>query len=177
MVCNGVLGECGDNCMNCESGVCKKCLQGYGKVREGCRRCDLPNCKHCDDDTESCAICSIYHYREEIKYKRGSFGCKKCSFGCIFCETQEKCLKCGRLFKFSERNRQTCVLNHRMIFFIISGIFCFLAIATAIGYHCTILTEEEEKQLKLKIELRSKKREEERRLMMMQDNHKSSGKD
>ena len=76
-------------------------------------------------------------------------------------------MKCGRLFKFGEKNLNQCVLNHRLLFFVIFGLFCFLITATAIGYHCTILTDEEEKALKQKIEFRTRKREEERRLMML----------
>lgn len=147
-----VQASCGDNCMNCEGGVCKKCKFGFGKTKEGCKRCGLPNCKHCDDNVDSCVICAIYHYREEIKEKRGSFGCKKCGFGCMVCENGDKCLKCGQMFKFNESKPETCVANHKTLSIIMILIVIFLMITISLGFYCTNLTPDEERELIEKLE-------------------------
>jgi hypothetical protein len=138
--------------MNCEGGVCKKCKFGFGKTKEGCKRCGLPNCKHCDDNVDSCVICAIYHYREEIKEKRGSFGCKKCGFGCMVCENGDKCLKCGQMFKFNESKPETCVANHKTLSIIMILIVIFLMITISLGFYCTNLTPDEERELIEKLE-------------------------
>lgn len=147
-----VTASCGDNCMNCENGVCKKCSYGFGKTTKGCQRCKLSNCKHCDDDTESCVICAIYHYREEIKEKRGSFGCKKCGFGCMVCESEDKCLKCGQMFKFDTEKPDNCIANHKTLTILLMMIVLFLMVTISLSFYCTNMTPDEERELIEKLE-------------------------
>lgn len=139
---------CPENCSSCrESGLCERCDYGFGLIKGNCERCLVKDCKYCDGDTSSCETCAIYHFREESKEIRGAFECQKCGFGCMSCKNEEKCIKCGKMFKFSGSNPNNCIADHRTLFFIMVLILVFLLVTIALGFYCTSLTPEEEKKM------------------------------
>ena len=148
--------------MSCgKKGKCEKCQYGYGIIENECKRCSIGDCKYCDGNAESCEICAIYHFRYELKEKRGFYGCKKCGFGCMECDNQDKCLRCGQMFKFAEKNPDTCIANHKTLFIILLSIIIFLMLSISLAFYCTNLTPEEERELIERLENKRRAREDE----------------
>lgn len=151
--------QCPQNCSSCKTAnQCERCEYGYGLIEGKCNRCTGKNCKYCDGNVNSCETCSIFHYKEESKEIRGAFECKKCGFGCMTCENEDKCEKCGKMFKFSSTNKDQCIADHRTLFFIMILILLFLIVTITLGFYCTNLTPEQEKEMILRYIDREKER-------------------
>ena len=65
----------------------------------------------------------------------------------MVCEDEEKCLKCGQMFKFNSDDPDTCVANHRILSTILILIAIFLMVTISLSFYYTNMTPDEEKDL------------------------------
>ena len=171
---NKIYCQCPAHCMSCnKKKICEKCQFGYGIIDNTCQRCTIGDCKYCDGNVDSCEICAIYHFRIELKEKRGFYTCKKCGFGCVECDNQDKCIRCGQMFKMSEKNQDTCIANHKALFIILLSIIIFLMLSISLAFYCTNLTPEEERELIERLESKRKEKEEKNLEMEIQRQEES----
>lgn len=80
----------------------------------------------------------------------------------MVCENGDKCLKCGQMFKFNESKPETCVANHKTLSIILILIVIFLMVTISLGFYCTNLTPDEERELIEKMERKNREQEMER---------------
>jgi len=98
---------CDQNCKECKLEACSMCVQGYGLAEDGsCQLCSIKYCEDCAEGVAQCKACAPYYYYN-IEFQR----CMSCSFGCQICQDSQKCLKCGAVFEFQEKNTNYCQLS------------------------------------------------------------------
>lgn len=140
--------NCPQYCTACkDSNICERCEYGFGIVEGQCHRCSVKDCKYCDGNIDSCETCAIFHYKEESKDFKGNFECKNCGFGCMECLNEDKCLTCGKMFRFSKDKPDECIADHRTLFFIMAIILVFLLVTITLAFYCTNMTPEQEREL------------------------------
>ena len=101
------LGDgCGPHCHECgDDGVCKKCVDRYGKTSDGkCAPCP-DNCLSCDGNPTICAEC-------EAGYGKTSDNkCERCFPNCVECaDDATKCKKCDNGYRLNSRG-DGCEVN------------------------------------------------------------------
>lgn len=93
---NGKCSGCSDNCANCESSLCLKCLSGFYLFDSNiCLPCSQENCEECPNN--ECSKCKSGYLIDKDTYT-----CSQCSSNCSECaETLDTCTKCKESTFFS----------------------------------------------------------------------------